>query len=141
MTNYTLIGYAEHIDLPELGLFRLPVKVDSGAQTSSLHVDELTLTKVDNKDYVSFELRPEYFPIDQVIKCQCELYDTRNITSSNGIKERRYVIKTPISFAAMDWHIEITLTNRSKMKFMMLFGRQAMSERFLIDVSKTYMFD
>jgi hypothetical protein len=37
------------------------------------------------------------------------------------------------------WPIDITLTNRSNMNYLMLLGRQGMEERVLVDPSKTFL--
>lgn len=41
MKNKVVIGRLESIGLPELGIDALQVRVDTGAKTSSLHVDNI----------------------------------------------------------------------------------------------------
>ena len=43
--NRIIIGHIENIDLPELGISQMTARVDTGAQTSSLHVDNITRIK------------------------------------------------------------------------------------------------
>jgi hypothetical protein len=45
MKEKILVGARETIDLPELGLFRIATRIDTGAQTSSLHVDHISENK------------------------------------------------------------------------------------------------
>jgi hypothetical protein len=61
------------------------------------------------------------------------------VTSSSGHRSRRPVIRTRIQLLGQEWPIEVTLTNRDAMGFRMLLGRQAISRRFLVDVSKSYL--
>ena len=49
MNNRIIIGHVENIDLPDLGITQMTVRVDTGAQTSSLHVDNIQRTKLDKK--------------------------------------------------------------------------------------------
>ena len=39
------IGWKEYLDLPEMGIFRLKAKIDTGARTSALHVDALKMVE------------------------------------------------------------------------------------------------
>ncbi|HEV7784872.1 MAG TPA: RimK/LysX family protein, partial [Thermoanaerobaculia bacterium] len=56
-----LVGWKEYLDLPELGVFRLKAKVDTGARTSTLHVDRLEVLDVfpDGSEWVEISLRPD----------------------------------------------------------------------------------
>ena len=93
-TEKVIIGRLENISLPELGIDNLTVRVDSGAQTSSLHVDHIKLIKVNGKPGIQFDIHPEVHDVDKVVRCKSELYDLRKIKSSNGMSEQRYVIET-----------------------------------------------
>jgi ribosomal protein S6--L-glutamate ligase len=54
------------------------------------------------------------------------------------VKERRPVIKTPITLGDETWNIEVTLTNRDSMGYRMLLGREAMTNRVLIDPDSSF---
>ena len=138
MNNRIIIGHIENIDLPELGIQQLTVRVDTGAQTSSLHVDNIERTSINAKPAVTFDIHPEIHDVEKVVKCQALLHDVRKVKSSNGIAEQRYVIKTP-AVLGHTWDIEITLTNRSDMTYLMLLGRQALAEHFYIDSAHAFV--
>lgn len=137
-TEKVIIGRLENISLPELGIDNLTVRVDSGAQTSSLHVDHIKLIKVNGKPGIQFDIHPEVHDVDKVVRCKSELYDLRKIKSSNGMSEQRYVIETLAKLGELEWPIQITLTDRSDMTYLMLLGRQAMGKRFLIDPAQVF---
>lgn len=139
MKERIIIGHIENIDLPELGITQLTVRVDTGAQTSSLHVDNLQRTFVDKKPAVSFDIHPEVHNVEKSVRCTATLHDVRKVKSSNGISEQRYVIKTPAILGNHTWDIEITLTDRSDMTYLMLLGRQALSDQFFIDASTAFV--
>jgi ribosomal protein S6--L-glutamate ligase len=64
--------------------------------------------------------------------------DRREIRSSNGEREERYVISTPLRIGDREWPIEVTLTNRDTMVYRMLLGRQAIIEGVLVDPSASF---
>lgn len=139
MTNKMIIGNIENCDLPELGIFNLQARVDTGAKTSSLHVDNLSRYQQSGKPWVKFDIHPNIHNVDEVVECSSPLEDIRRIKSSNGVSEERYVINTTFRLGDISWPIEITLTNRSDMSYLMLFGRQGMADKVLIDPSSTFL--
>jgi hypothetical protein len=88
---------------------------------------------------VRFDLHPDVYNIENMVSCEAPIHDIRRVKSSNGTSEQRYVISTPVKLGSELWPIEITLTDRSDMSYLMLFGREAIGERFLIDPSKTFI--
>ena len=134
-----IIGNLELCHLPEIGITDLQVRVDTGAKTSSLHVDHLTKFKKHGKPWVKFDIHPNVHNVDAIIPCEAALHDVRTIKSSNGVSEERYVIKTLLELGGQAWPIEITLANRSEMSNLMLLGREGMGDRVLVDPSKTFL--
>ncbi|MBU2916359.1 RimK/LysX family protein [Psychrosphaera sp. F3M07] len=140
MTTETkkIIGRLESVSLPELGIDSMQVKVDTGAKTSSLHVDNIEKIKVKGKPHVKFDLHPDIHNVNKIVSCTAAVNDIRNIKSSNGNAETRYVIKTPLTLGGDTWKVEITLTDRSDMSYLMLFGCEAIGTRFLVDPSEVF---
>ncbi len=133
-----IIGNLELCNLPDLGIFDLEVRIDTGAKTSSLHVDNIRKFTKKGQLFVEFDLHPDIYNLDQTVKCSAPVVDSRNIKSSNGESERRYVIQTTFGIAGCTWPIEITLTNRQEMSYLMLLGREGMGDRVYVDPSKTF---
>lgn len=44
-----------------------------------------------------------------------------------------------MGMGGQEWPIEITLTDRSEMSYLMLLGRQGMADKVIIDPSQTYL--
>ncbi|NOH73310.1 ATP-dependent zinc protease [Vibrio pectenicida] len=133
-----VIGNLELCNLPEFGIYDLEVRVDTGAKTSSLHVDNIKKVKKQGKLYVSFDLHPDIYHLEQTIQCEAVVVDLRRIKSSNGNSEQRCVIRTLFELGVNRWPIEITLTNRQEMSYSMLLGREGMGERVYVDPSQTF---
>ncbi|MBA6349887.1 MULTISPECIES: RimK/LysX family protein [unclassified Colwellia] len=137
--NKVVIGRLESIALPDLAIDDLQVRVDTGAKTSSLHVDNITKVIKNGKPSVIFDIHPDAHNVDTIVKCSAPISDIRKIKSSNGTVEQRYVIETLIVLGEEKWSIEITLTDRSDMSYLMLLGREALGKRFLVDPSKVFL--
>ena len=139
MKNKQIIGRLESITLPELGIDGLEVRVDTGAKTSSLHVDNIKKSIANGIHQVTFDIHPDAHNVDRIVTCTAPISDMRKVKSSNGTSEQRYVIETTIVRGGESWAIEITLTDRSDMSYLMLFGREAIGTRFLVDPSKVFL--
>ena len=134
-----LVGALELCDLPELTLSGLEVRVDTGAKTSSLHVDNIHEFEKNQQPWISFEIHPDVHDVSKLLKRESKVRSLRKIKSSNGTLERRYVIETDIRIADSQWCIELTLTDRSSMKYLMLLGREAMTGRIIVDPEHEFL--
>lgn len=133
-----LIGWSEWCQLPQLNLPAIKAKIDTGARTSSLHAFNITPFKQDGKDWVHFEMHPLQYNDSLVVQCKAPIVDERSVMSSNGSKEHRYVITTPLKLGNEIWDIELTLSNRDPLRFRMLLGRAALQKHTLIDPNRRY---
>lgn len=133
-----IIGNLELCQLPDLGIADLEVRVDTGAKTSSLHVDNIRRFRKKGKLFVEFDLHPDIYNLDKTVQCSAPVVDSRKIKSSNGVTEQRYVIQTAFALGGQQWPIEITLTNRQEMSYLMLLGREGMGDRVYVDPSRAF---
>ena len=138
-TSKTIIGCIESCSLPDLGISDINVRVDTGAKTSSLHVDNLKKYAKDGVTSVQFDIHPDVHNVSRIVTCHAKVTDIRKIKSSNGESEQRYVIKTPIKLGTHIWDIEITLTDRADMSYLMLLGREGLGGLFLVDPSVVFL--
>ncbi len=131
--NKIIVGSEEWCKLPQLGIPALKCRIDSGARTSSLHAFNIQPFHRDGNPWIAFEVHPIQADRRTSVHCESEVSDRRTVKSSNGLSERRYVIRSAISLGGTEWDIEITLTNRISMGYRMLIGREAMKGRMLVD--------
>ena len=132
MNDMVQFGWEEWVSLPDLGLPALRAKVDTGARTSALHAFDIETFGPASKPKVRFTIHPVPGRDDLIIPCSAPIVDRRDVTSSNGESESRYVISSTLDVGGQSWPIEITLTNRSAMASRMLLGRQALKDHISI---------
>lgn len=133
------VGVLEEADLPELHIESLNVRIDTGAKTSSLHVDNLELETRNGESWVSFDIHPDIHNVSRVVRRSAKVKEKRLIKSSNAEKEKRVVIETTLCMGTRSWPIEVTLTDRSSMTYLMLLGREAMQRRLVVDPEFEYL--
>lgn len=131
-------GWEEWVSLPMLGLPALKAKVDTGARTSALHAFEIEPFGPADKPLVRFSVHPIAGRDDVEVSCSAPLIEQRDVTSSNGEVENRYVIETQIEVAGRSWPIEVTLTDRRTMSSRMLLGRQALGPEVSVHPSERF---
>ena len=127
-----IMGRYDRVDLPELGLYDIHAKVDTGAYTCSLHCHKAEI--VNGK--LEFILLDEEHPEFTGMRFSFDKWEKRDIKNSFGEVERRYVIITTIKIFDEDIVAEFSLSNRGSLKFPILIGRKILRDRFLIDVTK-----
>jgi hypothetical protein len=137
--NKQIVGSLELCDLPELSISDLNVRVDTGATTSSLHVDNIDDFEKDGESWVSFDIHPDIHQVTKIVRRKVKVEDVRKVKSSSATREKRYVITTTIVMAGMSWPIQLTLTDRSEMSYLMLLGREAMQGRLIVDPEHEYL--
>ena len=125
-------GWEEWVALPDLGLPAIKAKIDTGARTSALHAHDIEVFGPASKPKVRFNVHPVAGNEDITITCSAPIIDRREVTSSNGEAELRYVISTKMDVAGQSWPIDVTLTNRAGMTSRMLLGRQALTDHITI---------
>ena len=125
-------GWEEWVALPELGLPAIKAKIDTGARTSALHAHDIEVFGPASKPKVRFNVHPVAGNEDITITCSAPIIDRREVTSSNGEAELRYVISTKMDVAGQSWPIDVTLTNRAGMTSRMLLGRLALTDHITI---------
>ena len=131
------IGWRELVHLPDLGLRGIPAKIDTGARTSSLHATILEEFERDGQTHVRFAVD---FPQQQVRQvCEAVHVDWRGVTSSNGKTQLRRIIKTPLKIGPARFRAEISLADRSDMRFPMLIGRSSLRRRFVVDSGHSWL--
>lgn len=122
-----IIGRREMVNFPQLNLFNIEAKIDTGAYTSSIHCKEIQLTN--NELHVKFD--------DNSLHVFKE-FKNKKIKNSFGETEERYVIKTLIHIARKKIYTTISLSDRANMRYSVLIGRRLLKSKFIVDVNQIH---
>lgn len=131
-----IIGRTERVDLKALSLFGLDAKIDTGAYTPSLHCQNIEVNEEKNEVFFTL-LDPEHPEYDGK-RIHFIISRLKNVKSSNGTVEKRVFIHTTITLLGEEYETDISLTDRSSMKYPMLLGRDFLENNFIVDVSLAY---
>ncbi len=131
------IGRRELVDFPELELFGIEAKTDTGAYTSALHCTDIReATLPDGSRAIRFTLLDENHPQYDHQSFEFKEFDLREIKNSFGDVQERYIIKTPIQLFNKKIMAEFSLSDRSDMRYPVLMGRMLLNRHFIVDVSR-----
>jgi hypothetical protein len=128
-----VIGWAERVDLPDWGIKRLRAKVDTGARSSALHVENIEELP---RDRVAFDVIVNRAKRDKRIHVKAKISRRGRVRSSTGQGAPRIFVTTTLRIGAIEKEVEISLVDREKMIHRMLLGRTALSGPILIDVDR-----
>lgn len=131
-TDKNMIGRAEPVSFPEIGLDNLSARIDTGAKTSAIWVSSVTV--VDGKLHVIFlgKSHPAY-------SGQVHTFDDFTsvvVASSNGQSEKRFKVKLLINLAGRKIRATFTLADRSTQVYPVLVGRSTLHGKFIVDVKR-----
>ena len=130
-----VIGRVEKITFLNWDIEDLPVKIDTGAYTSSIHCKHI----VENEGVLEFKLLcPKTEKYNNKLITTKE-YEIKKIRSSNGSFQKRYLIDTSAYFNKKKYKIKLSLSDRGKMNFPVLIGRRFLNKKFMVDVSQQNM--
>ena len=123
--------------MPPFGIASMKAKLDTGARSSSLHVESLQVFEREDGTWLRFQVRTTR---KGGLSAPCEVRATgrRSVTDSGGHVTTRWFIVTEIELAGVRVPVEMNLTDRRHMLFPLLLGRTALAGRFRVDPMLSY---
>lgn len=125
-----IIGRADRIDLPEMGLLGVSARIDTGAKTSAMWASKIreadgglyfTLLGPESPQYTGEEHFASHF--------------TRvTVASSIGTEQIRYKVVLLVKLRGKKVRAGFTLADRSTQAYPVLIGRNILRGKFLVDV-------
>ena len=133
MNNLEILGSDEYIDVA--GVKKVPAKVDTGADSSSVWASHIRVTKDGVLHFRLFDEESPYYTGKTLKRTNFKVAVVR---SSIGHEQIRY--RTHLLFKIKGRKIKamVTLSDRSKNSFPVLIGRRTISGKFVVDVSKNH---
>ncbi len=130
----TIIGRAEKVSFPDLGLKNVPAKIDTGADASSIWCSKIGV--VDSQLHCVFFDKGSPFYSGETVIFNSGDVDLTRVANSFGHRELRYKVKIPMKIKNRTIKATFTLTDRSSKLYPVLIGRSMLKNKFLVDVSR-----
>lgn len=130
------IGWRELVDFPEWGIRGVEAKVDTGARTSSLHVENIEHLPGDRVRFLVVLSRKDPH---LRIEAEAPLVRWSSIKSSTGHRQERLIVSTRIQIGSYEREIEMSLVSRHGLLCRMLLGRRALEDGLLVDPTRRYL--
>lgn len=134
-----VIGSTALITETESG-FAFPGRVDTGAETCSLHVEKIVI-----EDKTARRLKNVGKPIRILLKDQdgkthwietvvADAVRVKSSTLPGGEYDHRYKVRLTLEWQGVSKEVLVTLNNRTDMEYPLLIGRNFLRGDFLVDV-------
>jgi hypothetical protein len=134
--DLTLVGWREYVELPEWGVSRIRVKVDTGARSSAIdvsHLEELP------GERVRFEIVPNRKREASRRVIEAKIVRRTKVRSSFGEARDRLFVEAEVRLAGRTLRVEVGLVSRENMLCRMLLGRKSLEHVFVVDPGRTYL--
>ena len=131
------MGLIEKAKIYPKGLI-LDAKLDTGADSCSLHASNIKEFEKDGKEFVKFTIIDRYGKKQEVEK---EVVRHVRIKRLGGESQVRKMIYIGLCLGGVYKIAEVSLVNREKFNYDMLIGRRFLAGDFIVDPSVTYTHD
>lgn len=134
-----IAGWVENVTI-EQQAFKVKAKLDTGADTSSIHALNIESFKKDGEHWLKFDL-PLTDNRDNLHELSFEKPRSRkaHIKNHNGKHDKRNVVELEVCFNGELYVTEFTLADRSQYIYNILLGRKFLQKVALIDPNDTFL--
>ena len=130
--NLPIVGAVEWATV-EPGNIRMEARIDTGAESTSVHAEDIQLVEKDGKRWVHFSLlNPD---TDEKVPVELRLRKKIKVKQSDSEKQTRYMVEMWITLGKIRSLVEVTLSDRDHMEYPLLIGRNMLVDTMIVDVS------
>lgn len=135
-THLAVIGATEYLTLKDQKI-RLKARIDTGAQTTSIGVNNIQMFERDGDRWVKFNIIDRN--TQKVAEFKRPLKRHARIKQHEQDYDRRPVIEMVLTIGTISRKIDVTLNNRDDFKYPALIGRNFLDNKAVVDVSRRYI--
>ena len=133
--NLPIIGEVEKVEVNPPGI-QYDARIDTGAESSSIHAENIQLVERDGKKYILFSLvQPD---TNTLVELERKLQRTVLIKQKYGETERRFVVQLWLTLGDIKERVDVTLSDRSDFTYRLLVGRNLLTDTAIVDVSRQH---
>ena len=111
----------------------IPAKVDTGADTSAIWASDIFVEKDGKLHFKLFGQGSPYYTGDEIVVND---YSVAKVKSAFGHIVLKYKATIPATIKNKQLGITFGLSDRSKLKYPILIGRETLSGNFIVDVEE-----
>tara|TARA_R110002072_G_scaffold38714_1_gene111899 strand:+ start:84 stop:569 length:486 start_codon:yes stop_codon:yes gene_type:complete len=133
--NLPIIGEVERVEVNPPGI-QYDARIDTGAESSSIHAENIQLVERDGDKYILFSLvTPD---TNTLVELERKLQRTVLIKQKYGEPERRFVVKLWLTLGDIKERVDVTLSDRTDFTYGLLVGRNLLTDTAIVDVSRQH---
>lgn len=126
-----IIGSTEYVKIA--GIDKVPAKIDTGADSSSVWASDIKMEKDGTLSFVLFGEESEFYTGERF---ETHEYVAKTVRSSVGTEQIRYRVNLPLKIGKKETIAAFTLADRARNNFPILIGKRTLKDNFLVDVSR-----
>jgi hypothetical protein len=129
-----VVGWVEKVSI-EPEKYKLRARMDTGANTSSIHASDVQIFDRGGKRFVSFLITNKR---GRTLLLERPLIRHAAIRQDFGEPQKRPVIELSVCVGNIKKTIEVNINDRSGMNYPMLIGRTFLAGSYLVDSSRSF---
>jgi hypothetical protein len=134
MKTFITVGATTVVSLPEFCIKGLQARVDTGAATCALHASSIEFDEQESVlKVILFDPDSDFYTGQEHVFTD---FVVRNVRNSFGKRMSRPMVKTKVTLAKETFEVLVGFSDRTKLTYDMLIGRNLLEQGFVVDVSK-----